>query len=117
MDTQKDILTIAVVGAGIMGRGIAHVAALGGFQTVLNDVSNDLLQKAKDKIQAELSKGVEIGKVTPEDAEAILGRIQLETDLGRAANNADLMIEAAPEKIDVKLDLFARLDQICPGHT
>jgi 3-hydroxybutyryl-CoA dehydrogenase len=117
MDTKKEILTIAVVGAGIMGRGIAHVAALGGFQTVLNDVSNDLLQKAKDKIQAELSKGVQIGKVTAEDAEAILGRIQLETDLGRAAHNADLAIEAAPEKIDIKLDLFARLDQICPGHT
>ena len=117
MDTEKDILTIAVVGAGIMGRGIAQVAAIGGFQTVLNDVSDDLLQKALCKIQAELAKGVQIGKVTAEDARTILGRIKLETDLGRVASNADLVIEAAPEKIDIKLDLFARLDKICPAPT
>ena len=117
MPTEKDILTIAVVGAGIMGRGIAHVAAIGGFQTALNDVSDDLLQKALGKIQAELAKGVQIGKVTAEDARTILGRIKLETDLGRAASNADLVIEAAPEKIDIKLDLFARLDKICPAPT
>src|SRR5262245_57059380 len=117
MDTEKDILTIAVVGAGIMGRGIAQVAAIGGFQTVLNDVSDDLLQKALAKIQAELAKGVQIGKVRAEDARTILGRIKLETDLSRAASNADLVIEAAPEKIDIKLDLFARLDKICPGPT
>jgi 3-hydroxybutyryl-CoA dehydrogenase len=117
MRTKQDIRTIAVVGAGIMGRGIAHVAALGGFQTVLNDVSDELLRQALGKIQAELTKGVQIGKVTSADAGAILGRIKLETDLGRAASNADLVIEAAPEKIDVKLDLFARLDQFSPEHT
>jgi 3-hydroxybutyryl-CoA dehydrogenase len=100
-----------------MGRGIAHVAALGGFQTVLNDVSDDLLQKAFGSIQAELTKGVQIGKVTAEDAAAIRGRIRLESELSRAAGNADLVIEAAPEKIDIKLDLFVRLDQVCPGRT
>jgi 3-hydroxybutyryl-CoA dehydrogenase len=117
MDIKKDIRTITVVGAGIMGRGIAHVAALGGFQTVLNDVSDDLLQMAFGSIQAELTKGVQLGKVAAEDAGAVPGRIRLESELGRAASNADLIIEAAPEKIDIKLDVFARLDQICPAHT
>jgi 3-hydroxybutyryl-CoA dehydrogenase len=117
MDIKKDIRTITVVGAGIMGRGIAHVAALGGFQTVLNDVSDDLLQMAFGSIQAELTKGVQLGKVAAEDAGAVPGRIRLESELGRAASNADLVIEAAPEKIDIKLDVFARLDQICPAHT
>jgi 3-hydroxybutyryl-CoA dehydrogenase len=110
-------MRITVVGAGIMGRGIAHVAALGGLQTVLNDISDDLLQKAIGKIQAELTKGIQIGKITAERAGEVLGRIKLESELGRAASNADLVIEAAPEKIDVKLDLFARLERICPEHT
>src|SRR5262249_53332204 len=117
MDTKKGIRTVAVVGAGLMGRGIAHIASLGGFQTVLNDVSDDLLQKALGKIQAELTKGIEIGKISAEDVGHALGRIQLEPEIGRAAGNADLVIEAAPEKIDVKLDLFARLDRICPART
>src|SRR5215831_14785645 len=116
MDTKKGIRTVAVVGAGIMGRGIAHVASLGGLQTVLNDVSDDLLQKAFGKIQADLTKGILIGKVAA-DAGDVLDRIRLESDFGRAVSYADLVIEAVPEKIDIKLDLFARLDRICPEHT
>jgi len=103
-----------VIGAGIMGRGIAHVSAAGGFQTVLNDVSDELLQKAHAKIQADLLKGVELGKMTHADVDAALGRLRLERELGRATAEADLVIEAAPEKIDLKLDLFARLDRTCP---
>ena len=97
-----------------MGRGIAHVAALGGFNTILNDISDDLLQKAYSKIQSELHKGTEIGKISSADAEAALGRLKLERELGRATSNSDLVIEAAPEKIEVKLDLFSRLDRTCP---
>ena len=114
MASKKDIKTISVIGAGIMGRGIAHVSAAGGFQTVLNDVSDELLQKAHAKIQADLMKGVELGKMTSADVDAALGRLRLERELGRATAEADLVIEAAPEKIDLKLDLFARLDRTCP---
>jgi len=114
MDSKKDIKTISVIGAGIMGRGIAHVAAAGGFQTVLNDVSDELLQKANAKIQADLLKGVELGKMTRAEFDAALGRLRVERELGRATADADLVIEAAPEKIDLKLDLFARLDRTCP---
>jgi len=114
MGSKKDIKTISVIGAGIMGRGIAYVSAAGGFQTVLNDVSDELLQKAHTKIQADLLKGVELGKMTRADVDAALGRLRLERELGRATAQADLVIEAAPEKIDLKLDLFARLDRTCP---
>lgn len=114
MTGKKDIKTISVIGAGIMGRGIAHVAAAGGFQTVLNDVSDELLQKAHTKIQAELVKGIDLGKMTRAEVDAALGRLRLERELGRATAEADLVIEAAPERIDLKLDLFARLDRTCP---
>jgi 3-hydroxybutyryl-CoA dehydrogenase len=114
MASKKDIKTISVIGAGIMGRGIAHVAAAGGFQTVLNDVSDELLQKAHVKIQADLLKGIELGKMTRADVDTALGRLRLERELGRATAEADLVIEAAPEKIELKLDLFARLDRTCP---
>jgi 3-hydroxybutyryl-CoA dehydrogenase len=114
---NPNIQNITVVGAGIMGRGIAHVAATGGFQTTLNDVSDELLQRAHTKIQADIEKGIEIGKVTKPEASAALGRLKLERELGRATSEADLVIEAVPEKIDLKLDLFGRLDRTCPDHT
>ncbi|HEY2380109.1 MAG TPA: 3-hydroxyacyl-CoA dehydrogenase [Terriglobia bacterium] len=117
MTELKEIRNITVVGAGIMGRGIAHVAAVGGFQTTLNDVSDELLQRAHARIQIDLEKGVEIGKVAAADAGAALGRLKLQREMGRATSEADLVIEAAPEKIDLKLDLFGRLDRTCPDHT
>jgi 3-hydroxybutyryl-CoA dehydrogenase len=111
------IKNITVVGAGIMGRDIAHVAAIGGFQTTLNDVSDEILKSAHTKIQAGIQKGVEISKVTAAEASAALARLRLERELGRAAGEADLVIEAVPEIIDLKLDLFGRLDRTCPAHT
>jgi 3-hydroxybutyryl-CoA dehydrogenase len=116
MANKKDISNIAVIGAGIMGRGIAHVAALGGLNTVLNDVSTDLLEKAKNRIRQDLQKAIEIGKVTTAEMDATLARLTLETDLARAVANADLVIEAVPEKIELKLDVFARLDRACAPH-
>ncbi len=111
------VQTVAVIGAGIMGRGIAQVSAMGGFRTILNDVSADLLEKAKGRIRADLQKGVEIGKVSAETMNATLERLSLETDPERAGAKADLVIEAIPERIELKLDLFGRLDKVCPAHT
>ena len=68
MIDEKDVRTIAIIGAGIMGRGIAYVAALGGFNTILNDVSEELLGTAREQIHADLQKGVEIGKIENLDA-------------------------------------------------
>ena len=116
MANKKDVSTIAVIGAGIMGRGIAHVAALGGLNTVLNDVSTDLLEKAKNRILQDLQKGIEIGKLTKAEMDATFARLTLESDLTRAVANANLVIEAVPEKIELKLDVFARLDRACAPH-
>jgi 3-hydroxybutyryl-CoA dehydrogenase len=99
-----------------MGRGIAHVAAMGGFATVLNDVSDDLLQKAIAQIRRELEKGVEIGKVTEAAMKEALSRLRPQSDLQEATKHADLVIEAIPERIELKLDLFARLDRLCGPH-
>ena len=113
MANKKDISTIAVIGAGTMGCGIAHVAALGGFNTVLNDVADDLLEKAQNRIRKDLQKAVEIGKIAITEMEAAFGRLTLETKMEHAAERADLIIEAVPEKIELKLAIFGRLDQVC----
>jgi 3-hydroxybutyryl-CoA dehydrogenase len=116
MPNKKDVTTIAVIGAGIMGRGIAHVSALGGFETILNDVSADLLDKSLAQIRRDLEKGVEMGKLTSASMQDTLSRLRLETDLEKTATRADLVIEAIPERIESKLDLFTHLDRVCsPG--
>ena len=116
MTNKKDVKTVVVIGAGIMGRGIAHVSMMGGFTTVLNDVSDDLLRKAQDNIRKDLQKGLEIGKVTSSEMEQSLERLKLEGNVERAVNGADAVIEAIPEQIELKLELFARLDQVCSPH-
>ena len=117
MSNEKHIQKVVVIGAGIMGRGIAHVSASGGFKTTLNDVSDDLLQRARGRIEQDLKKGVELGKVSPGAMSATLDRLTLETDMTQAAKTADIVIEAVPESIQLKLDVFNRLDRICPPHT
>ena len=100
-----------------MGRGIAHVSAMGGFTTVLNDISDELLEKARDQIQRDLEKGVELGKIATDAVKEALSRLTLQANLERAVTNTDLVIEAAPEKIELKLELFVRLDRLCPPQT
>jgi 3-hydroxybutyryl-CoA dehydrogenase len=112
-----NVQTVVVVGAGIMGRGIAHVAAMGGFTTILNDVSSELLNKAKTQISKDLQKGVDIGKVSVAEMNASIERLAIEPDLERAASVADIVIEAIPEKIDLKVQLFSILDNVCPAQT
>jgi 3-hydroxybutyryl-CoA dehydrogenase len=116
MANKKDISNIAVIGAGTMGRGIAHVAALGGFNTVLNDTADDLLENAQNRIRKDLQRAIEIGKFTNAEVEAALARITLEAKMDHAAEHADLVIEAVPEKIELKLAIFGRLDQVCAPH-
>src|SRR5215471_8268749 len=113
MTNKKGVRTIAVIGGGIMGRGIAHVSAMAGFTTVLNDVSDELLEKARGQIRRDLQKSAEIGKIESNVIEETLSRLNLQSNLEHAVNNADLIIEAVPEQIELKLDLFARLDRIC----
>jgi 3-hydroxybutyryl-CoA dehydrogenase len=105
------IHSIAVLGAGIMGRGVAYVSALGGHRTILQDVSQPALDHAVAEITAVLEKGVATGKVAGEAAVAARKRLATARSLEEAVREADLVIEAVPEKIDVKVEVFATLDR------
>ena len=109
-----NVRSIAVLGAGIMGRGIAYASALGGFRTTLQDPDGQQLDKGCADIAAILEKGVATGKVEGPAAAAANGRLRAVRDLKEAVGDADLVIEAAPEKIDLKIELFAKLDAMTP---
>lgn len=100
---------VAVLGAGTMGRGIAHVAALAGHETRLQDVDAGALASALETIRANLEKGVELGKVEPAEREAALGRLRTTVELDRACEGADLVIEAVPEKLELKRSVLAEV--------
>jgi len=110
------IQNIAVLGAGLMGRGIAYASALGGYRTVLEDSSGEALDKAAAEISALLEKGVATGKVQGVDATAAHKRLITTRSLEDAVRGADLVIEAVPERIDLKVELFAALDRLTPPH-
>mgnify|MGYP005840890361 CR=1 FL=1 len=112
-----EVKTITVVGAGTMGHGIAQVAAMAGYQVQLVDISEEVLAAAQARIEKNLQKGVQLGKVDESLAKESLKRIALSTNLESAASTADLVIEAVPEEIALKLEIFARLDKACPPHT
>ena len=113
---MAEVRTIAVIGAGIMGRGIAHVAALGGYRTVLEDLLPAALRKAEGEIRTNLDKAVELKKVSADDAHAALGRLEYAGSVEEAAREADLVIEAVPEEMESKIEIFTLLDKICrPG--
>lgn len=106
-----DVKTIAVIGAGTMGRGIAYASALGGFQTVLEDVSDDVLTKAMAWIRAAFEEGVKRGKLEAAAAESALGRFSTVHSVDDAIRDAELVIEAVPEDVAMKSELFRLLDQ------
>ena len=108
------IRTIAVLGAGTMGHGIAHAAAASGFETRLFDVSDAALARARSQIDGILRKAVELGKGTVADADAALKRLTTSTDVGAVLAGADFVIEAAPERMDLKLSLFADVERHAP---
>lgn len=106
--------TVAIVGSGTMGHGIAEVSAISGCTVYLNDIDMKFLDAARQKIEWSLQKMSEKGQLR-EDIEAIKKRIHYEIDLRKAVSQADLIIEAIPEKIELKLDLFRRLDEFARG--
>lgn len=110
------IKTITVVGSGTMGLGIAQVAAMGGFSTRLFDIQQEQLDAAKARIHKNLDKGVSLGKVAAEAAEAAKGRLEVSTDLDAMLTGSDMMIEAIPEKMAMKRELFAKADALMADH-
>jgi 3-hydroxybutyryl-CoA dehydrogenase len=112
-----EVRTVAVIGAGIMGRGIAHAAALGGYRTILEDLLPNALRKAETEIRANLDKAVELGKVDAADASAAFSRLEYAGSVDEAAREADLVIEAVPEEMESKIEIFTMLDKICRPTT
>ena len=99
-----------------MGRGIAHVCATGGFTTFLFDVDSEALRRAQAAIERNLDKGVSLGKVAAETADRARQNLQLEQNLDTAVHEADLVIEAVPEAMDLKLQVFQRVARAAPPH-
>src|SRR5207248_6343026 len=97
------IREIAVIGTGTMGRGIAYLSAVAGYDTAIHDVDSSALDSAKAAIESTLKKGVEKGKVAEATAREALQRIHLSTELEPAVRSADLIIEAVPEELDLKM--------------
>jgi len=113
---MPEVKTIAVIGAGIMGRGIAHASALGGYRTILEDLLPNALRRAESEIRGNLDKAVELGKVSAADANAAFARLEFAGSIDTAAREADLVIEAVPEELESKIEIFTLLDKICrPG--
>lgn len=104
--------TIGVVGAGTMGRGIAQVCAATGHRVILHDVAREQVDKGYAAIEKGLNRLVEKEKIGADEASATLERIERVTDLG-AMSAVDLVIEAATERVDIKLELFAELNRLC----
>jgi 3-hydroxybutyryl-CoA dehydrogenase len=117
METSMEIKRIGVIGAGLMGAGIAQVAAQSGFEVTLMDVETRFLDKGISTIEKNLKRTVEKGKLSQSDADAIRGRIHGVLSLAEAANGVDVIIEAVIEKMALKKDVYAELDQHAPAHT
>jgi len=109
-----NIKNTCVIGAGIMGAGIAQIIAMHDYNVNLVDLNEEILQKAKESIKINLDRFyVAKNKLTPEKANEVLERINLEVDKNRAVNDVQIVIEAVYEDLKLKQDLFAELDEIC----
>jgi 3-hydroxybutyryl-CoA dehydrogenase len=98
---------LAVLGAGTMGHGIAQIAALAGYDVRLTDVSDEALENAMRRVEAQLDKGVELGKVESEVRDAALGRIRATSDAANAMAGAEIVVEAVPEVLELKQEILA----------
>jgi 3-hydroxybutyryl-CoA dehydrogenase len=113
---MAEIKKVGVLGCGLMGSGIAQVAATAGYTTVVRDVSDAVMAKGKAGIGKSLDKFVEKGKLPAADRDAALGRLSYVTDVA-ALKDCDIIIEAVTEDLDLKNDIWKQLDALCPAHT
>ena len=113
---MKEIRKVGVLGGGLMGSGIAQVAAMAGFETVVREVSDPVIDKSKSGIQKVLAKGIEKGKVTAEQRDAAMSRLSFTTDLAQLAS-CDIVIEAVVEDLEMKNAMWKDLNEICSADT
>ncbi len=111
------IQTIAVIGAGSVGRGIAHATAVAGYRTVLEDILPGTLRSAQSEIRTLLSASVQRGEASSAEAEAALARVEYASSIDDAVRQADFVIEAVPDEIESKLEIFSLLDRISRPNT
>ncbi|GIN87281.1 3-hydroxybutyryl-CoA dehydrogenase [Heyndrickxia sporothermodurans] len=110
------IQKIAVLGSGVMGRGIAYISALAGFSVHLYDTSDEALTNAKEEINLIFQKGMSRQKISLEQKEAAISKLTFITSIKEAVQSADLVIEAVPEKIEIKKSIFEEIDKLAPEH-
>jgi 3-hydroxybutyryl-CoA dehydrogenase len=111
-DARREIKKLTVIGAGTMGHGIAHVAAASGIDAVLHDVSPEKIEMGLAAVHANLAKGIEKGKVTPAQKVTVLQRLHGGPDLAEAVADADVVVEAVPEILELKQKIFADVDAL-----
>ena len=114
--TAEKLKKVAIVGSGAMGHGIAELLAMTGYEVAMIDISDELLQKGKEKIKWSLDKFVEKKRIRKEDADAALARISTTTSYEQAGKDIDLAIEAVPENMDLKRKVFSTLDSAAPPN-
>lgn len=112
-----EVKRVAVLGAGIMGNGIAQVSAMAGYEVMLRDIEEKFLQSGLGNIEKSLGRMVKAGKIAQEEGPRVRARIQTEIDLQKAVQDADLVIEAAPENLELKKTIFRDLDNFCKPQT
>jgi 3-hydroxybutyryl-CoA dehydrogenase len=108
-----EVRTIAVIGAGVIGRGIAQLAALGGYRTILEDVLPNALRKAESEVRARLDQCIERGEIDAANANSAFSRLEYADSIDQAAREADFVIEAVPDEMESKIEIFTMLDKIC----
>jgi enoyl-CoA hydratase/3-hydroxyacyl-CoA dehydrogenase len=112
-----DVKRIAVIGSGLMGSGIAYVSAWHGFNVTLVDIKQDILDQGMERIRSDVMTGIEKGKMTLPEAESLMSKLNATTDTGEAVKDADLVIEAIFENMEVKKKVFAEVDEKAPERT
>lgn len=110
------VRNITVLGSGVMGHGIAQVSAMSGYNVILRDIDQQFLDKAMEKIKWSLEKLVTKGKITQSESDAIFGRIKTKVDLKEAVSDADMVIEAVPEVMDLKMKVYSELDKVAGSN-
>jgi 3-hydroxyacyl-CoA dehydrogenase len=112
-----NIKKIAVIGAGLMGSGISYVSASSGYDVMMMDINDEAIGKGMDRLRSYVESGVKRGKLSDSEAENLLGRVRITTSVDDAVSDVDLVIEAVYENMDVKKDLFKRMDGAASPHT
>jgi len=114
---MAEIRTIEVISAGIPGREIAYASVLGGYRTILEDILPGSLRNAAAELRQHLARAAELGSVSEAEAKAAFSRLEYAATVEQAAREADLVIEAVPDEMESKIEIFTLLDKICRPAT